>query len=467
MILLFSSCPKKEGIFTDEPIQRQEPLFSSADLRRLILPLIVEQFLAIAIGMADTIMVTSVGEAAVSGVSLVDSINLLVIQVFSALATGGAVVTSQYLGHRDNRSACRAAKQLIYGVAAAALVLTAVCLLSREHLLRLIFGAIDADVMDSALAYLLLTAASYPLIAIYNAGAALFRSMGNSKVSMLASLVVNLINVAGNAVFIYGFHLGAAGAGLGTLLSRVAAAGIMLFLICQPGHPVFVSQLWKPEFEPAMLKRILRIGIPSGLENGMFQAGKLMVSSLISSLGTAAIAANAIANSIGSVPNIPGNAIALALITLMGHSIGAGRPEEGARYARRLMGMSYLYLFGTGLILFFGAGPLVSFFDLSPEATAMAVQVLQWHGVCSALLWTPSFVLPCGLRAAGDAKFPMAVSIFSMFAFRVFLSYALVWYTPLGLLGVWIAMFADWICRDVFFLARFLRGKWKTMALIG
>lgn len=426
----------------------------------------MEQFLAIAIGMADTVMVTSVGEAAVSGVSLVDSINLLVIQVFSALATGGAVVTSQYLGHQDARGACRAAKQLLYAVFAAALVLTAVCLLTREHLLRLIFGAIDADVMDSALVYLLLTAASYPLVALYNAGAALFRSMGNSRVSMLVSLVVNLVNVAGNAVFIYGIPLGAAGAGLGTLLSRVAAAGIMLFLICQPSHPVFISQVWKPEFEPAMLKRILRIGIPSGLENGMFQMGKLLVASLISSLGTAAIAANAISNSIGSLPNIPGNAIALSLITLMGHSIGAGRPEEGARYARRLMGLSYLCLFGADVLLFLGVGPLVSCFDLSPEASSMAVQVLQWHAVCSALFWTPAFVLPCGLRAAGDAKFPMAVSIFSMFSFRVLLSHALVWYTPLGLLGVWIAMFSDWVCRDVFFLTRFLRGRWKRMTLI-
>lgn len=422
--------------------------------------------MAIAIGMADTIMVTSVGEAAVSGISLVDSLNLLVIQVFSALATGGAVVTSQYLGHREPQNACRAAKQLLYAVSSTALVLTILCLLTREHLLKLIFGTIQADVMEAALVYLLLTAVSYPLMAIYNAGAALFRSMGNSKVSMLVALVVNLVNVAGNALFIYGLGMGAAGAGLGTLLSRVVAAGSMLFLICQPGHPIFISQIHKPEFDAAMLRRLLRIGIPSGLENGMFQAGKLMVASLISSLGTAAIAASAIANSIGSLPNIPGNAMGLALITLVGHSIGAGRPEEGARCVRRLMGMSYLCLLGTGLVLFLGAGPLVALFDLSPEATAMAVQVLQWYGICSALLWSPAFVLPCGLRAAGDAKFPMAVSIFSMFTFRVFLSHALVWYTPLGLLGVWIAMFSDWICRDVFFLLRFLRGKWNTIALL-
>ena len=428
--------------------------------------MVVEQFLAIAIGMADTVMVTSVGEAAVSGVSLVDSINMLVIQVFSALATGGAVVVSQYLGRRDEYGACRAAKQLMYAVTAVSLFLTAVCLSTREHLLRMVFGAIEPDVMASALAYLLLTAASYPFLAIYNAGAALFRSMGNSKVSMLASIIMNIINIAGNAIFIYGFGIGAAGAGLGTLISRIAAAAIMLFLICQPTHTVFIHEVFKPELEAATLKSILKIGIPTGLENGMFQAGKLLVASLISSLGTAAIAANAIANSIGSLPNIPGNAIGLALITVMGRCMGAGEPEQGATYTKRLLQVCYLCLVGTGVILFFGASPMVSLFDLSPAATGMAVELLKWHAVCSALIWSPAFALPCALRAAGDAKFTMIVSILSMFIFRVFFSYALVWYTPLGLLGVWLAMFADWVCRDVFFLVRFARGRWRTLRVI-
>ncbi len=456
----------KEGNLTEAEVLRQEPLFSGAMLRRLILPLVVEQFLAIAIGMADTMMVTSVGEAAVSGVSLVDSINILVIQIFSALATGGAVVASQYLGRRDEYGACRAAKQLLYAVTAVAMVLTAICLLFREHLLRLVFGAIEADVMQAAVTYLMITAASYPLVAIYNAGAALFRSMGNSKVSMLASLLVNAVNIGGNALFIFGFQMGVAGAGLATFISRIVAAGIMLFLISQPTHTIFISKAFKPEVEWPILRNILKIGIPTGLENGMFQAGKLMVSALVSSLGTSAIAANAIANSIGSLPNIPGNAIGLALITVMGQCMGAKQPEQGAKYTKQLMGICYASLLGTGVLLFLIAGPLVGQFGLSPEATAMAVEVLQWHAVCSAIFWSPSFALPCALRAAGDAKFTMVVSMFSMFAFRVFFSYALVWFTPLGLLGVWIAMFADWVCRDIFFVARFFRGKWKSIQLI-
>ena len=450
----------------DAPAQHSSPLFSVADLRRLILPLAAEQFLAIAIGMADTAMVTSVGEAAVSGVSLVDSINTLVIQVFSALATGGAVVAAQYLGRRDTYGACRAAKQLLYAATAVAAALAAVCLLFRQHLLRLIFGTIEPDVMEAALVYLLLTAASYPFLAIYNAGAALFRSMGTSKFSMLASILMNLVNIAGNAIFIYGLGLGAAGAGLGTLISRIAAAAIMLFLICQPSHAIFISELWKPEFEAPMLKNILRIGIPTGLENGMFHIGKLLVASLVSSLGTAAIAANAIANSLCTIPNIPGAAISLSLTTVMGQCMGAGQPDQGARYTKQLMRLYYLCMLGTGILQFFSAQPLVELFHLSPEATAMAVQALKWHGVCSALFWAPAFSLPAALRAAGDAKFPMVISILSMFTFRVFLSYALVWFTPLGLLGVWLAMFADWLCRAVCFLIRFAQGRWRTLRVI-
>ena len=456
---------QKEEIITNTELQ-ERPLFSSTDLRRLILPLVVEQFLAIAIGMADTVMVTSVGEAAVSGVSLVDTISLLIIQVFSALATGGAVVASQYLGRQDECGACRAAKQLLYAVTGVALFLTGLCLLAREHLLFFIFGQIEPAVMDSALSYLLLTAASYPFLAIYNAGAALFRSMGNSKISMFASMVMNAVNVAGNAVFIYGFDMGAAGAGLGTLLSRVAAAAIMLILTCQPTQILFIHQVWKPEWESGMLKSILKVGIPLGLENGVFYGGKLLVASLISSLGTAAIAANAIANSLSTLPNIPGTSIGLATITVMGQCMGARQPEQGALYTKKLLRLSSLCIGAICVFLLIAATPLVTLFDLSPAATEMAIQIVRLFALFSIFFWVPAFGLPYSLRAAGDAKFTMTVSMFSMVLFRVALSYVLVWVTPLGLIGVWLAMFTDWICRSIFFALRFAGGKWKNLTVI-
>ena len=274
------------------------------------------------VGMADTVMVTTSGEAAVSGVSLVDNINTLIIQVFSALSTGGAVVVSQYLGRQDTDNAKAASKQLLYAMCALSLLLMGAALVLRQHILALIFGRVEADVMENALVYFLLTATAYPFMGIYNAGAALFRAMGNSKVSMFCSLVVNVINITVNAVLIFGFGMGAAGAGIGTLVSRIAAAVIIMALLNHPDHVLRVEGLLRFEFRGAIVKRILFIGIPNGMENGMFQAGKLMVLNLITTFGTSAVAANAIANSVAGVINVPGMALGLAIITVIGQCMG-------------------------------------------------------------------------------------------------------------------------------------------------
>ena len=444
------------------------PLFSRSALLRLIIPLVIEQLLLMTVGMADTVMVTTSGEAAVSGVSLVDNINNLIIQVFSALSTGGAVVVSQYLGRQDVDNAKSAAKQLLYAMTALSVLLMAAALLFRQHILALIFGHVEADVMASALVYFLLTAAAYPFMGVYNAGAALFRAMGNSKVSMFCSLIINIINIAVNAVFIYGFHMGAAGAGIGTLVSRVAAAVIIMALLNHPDHVVRVEGLLRFEFRGAIVKRILFIGIPNGLENGMFQAGKLMVLNLITTFGTSAVAANAIANSVAGVVNVPCQALGLAIITVIGQCMGAGETGQAARYTRNLVGASYLCMLVMSTAMFFSAGALVTLFNLTPQACAMAAQVLRVCAVGNILFWPMSFTLPNSLRAAGDAVFTMGVSLCSMFACRVALSYvfACSWGLGLGLLGVWLAMFADWVVRSAFFLTRWLRGRWRKIRVI-
>ena len=442
------------------------PLFSRDALVRLIVPLVIEQLLAMTIGMADTMMVTSVGEHAVSGVSLVDNISILLINVFSALATGGAVVAAQYLGNRDEPNACAAAKQLLYVITGLAAAMAAVCLLFRGPILRLIFGALDPDIMEAAMTYFLLTAISYPFLAAYNAGAALFRSMGNSKVSMFASLLMNLINIGLNAVLIFGAKIGVAGAGFGTLFSRLAGALLMTWLICQPHNPVHVSDLLTPEFNGPLVKKILRIGVPNGTENGMFQIGKLMVLGLITPLGKAATAANAIANSVASMVNVPGQAISLSLITVVGQCMGAGEHKQAVRYTRNLMLIVYAAMGSLSLALFFAAGPVVSFFNLSPEAAVMAEEVLHWCAVFTFVFWPMAFALPNALRASGDAKFTMIVSMLTMWIFRVGLSYVFVLALDMGLLGVWVAMFIDWIARGAVFLTRFLSGRWKTKKVI-
>ena len=451
-----------------QALDRSNLLFSSDALIRLIVPLIIEQLLLMTVGMADTVMVTTAGEATVSGVSLVDNINTLIIQIFSALSTGGAVVVAQYLGRQETHSAKTAAKQLLYVMTGISAVLMILALIFRQHILSLIFGQVEPAVMDSALVYFLLTAAAYPFMGIYNAGAALFRAMGNSKVSMINSFIINVINILVNASLIFGFGMGAAGAGIGTLVSRIAAAVIIMVMLRHPGLTVQVDDIFHFEFNGSMIRRILFIGIPTGMENGMFQAGKLMVLNLITTFGTSAVAANAIANSISGVINVPGSAMGLAIITVIGRCIGAGDTRQAVHYTKLLVGCSYLSMLIMGSALFFSADFLVTLFNLSPEAMAMASQVLKLCAIANMLFWPMAFTLPNSLRAAGDAVFTMAVSLTTMFVCRVALSYvfACSWGLGLGLLGVWLAMFCDWIVRAVCFLWRYWRGSWKKIRVI-
>lgn len=451
-----------------QALDRSNLLFSRDALIRLIVPLIIEQLLLMTVGMADTVMVTTAGEATVSGVSLVDNINTLIIQIFSALSTGGAVVVAQYLGRQETHSAKTAAKQLLYAMTGISVVLMILALIFRQHILSLIFGQVEPAVMDSALVYFLLTAAAYPFMGIYNAGAALFRAMGNSKVSMINSFIINVINILVNAILIFGFGMGAAGAGIGTLASRIAAAVIIMVMLRHPGLTVQVDDIFHFEFNGSMIRRILFIGIPTGMENGMFQAGKLMVLNLITTFGTSAVAANAIANSISGVINVPGSAMGLAIITVIGRCIGAGDTRQAVHYTKLLVGCSYLSMLIMGSALFFSADFLATLFNLSPEAMAMASQVLKFCAIANMLFWPMAFTLPNSLRAAGDAVFTMVVSLTTMFVCRVALSYvfACSWGLGLGLLGVWLAMFCDWIVRAVCFLWRYWRGSWKKIHVI-
>lgn len=440
-------------------------MFNRSDLKKLIFPLIIEQLLGLTIGMIDTVMVASVGEAAVSSVSLVDSINILLINIFAALATGGAIVSSQYIGREDVRSANIAAKQLLLVVAVLSSAIMALCLMFRAPLLRALFGVIEDDVMANCRTYFFWTALSYPFIAIYNGGAALFRSMGNSRVSMATSVLINIINLCGNAVLIYGLHLGVAGAAIPTFVSRAVGAVVMMVLLRNPAHLIHIDHLFHLDFRPQMVKNILMIGIPNGLENGMFQIGKIMVQGLVASLGTVSIAANAVCNSICSLTQIPGVAIGLAMVTIVGQCVGAERFDEAKRYALRLTGITYLAMAALNLLLFFAAVPVVSIFQLTPETAALATQILHFFCFLCMLLWPSAFTLPNALRAAGDVRYTMLVSIFSMWAFRIGLSYIFARNLGMGLMGVWMAMYVDWGFRILFFVPRLLRGRWMKSRL--
>ena len=443
------------------------PLFTRQALVALLLPLIAEQALSVTIGLADTLMVSSVGEAAVSGVSLVDSFNTLMIQVMSALATGGAVVTSQYIGHREPKNAKAAAAQILFVLASFSLVVAVVVVVGRHAILRGIFGSIDADVMRYAETYFLLSALSYPFIGLYNAGAALFRAQGNSKISMLSSLVMNVINIGGNAVLIFGFGMGVMGAALASLVSRAVACAVVLYLLQKPACPLRVDGLRALAPDGGLIRRILRVGIPAGIENGMFQIGKLSVSSLTSTLGTAAIAANAVANTATTFLNIPANAVGMAALTVVGQCLGAGEKEQAVYYSRRLLLTAYCGAWVMNLSAFLFANRFaISLFNLSPEAQTMALQVMVWFNFVSLFFWPSSFTLPNILRAAGDARFTMAVSILSMWVFRVGFCYVMVLGFHGRLLSIWMGMFLDWVFRSLCFFVRFARGRWMEQSVI-
>ena len=429
---------------TQKPIN---PLFTRQALVALLLPLIAEQALSVTIGLADTLMVSSVGEAAVSGVSLVDSFNTLMIQVMSALATGGAVVTSQYIGHREPKNAKAAAAQILLVLASFSLVVAAVVAVGRHAILRGIFGSIDADVMRYAETYFLLSALSYPFIGLYNAGAALFRAQGNSKISMLSSMVL--------------------GAALASLVSRAVSCLVVLWLLQRPGCALRVEGLKALAPNGSLIRRILRVGIPAGIENGMFQIGKLSVSSLTSTLGTAAIAANAVANTASTFLNIPANAVGMAALTVVGQCLGAGEKEQAVYYSRRLLLTAYCGAWVMNLSAFLFANRFaISLFNLSPEAQTMALQVMVWFNFVSLFFWPSSFTLPNILRAAGDARFTMAVSILSMWVFRVGFCYVMVLGFHGRLLSIWMGMFLDWVFRSLCFFVRFARGRWMEQSVI-
>ena len=452
---------------TKTPAFHKPPLFTRQQLIALLLPLIAEQALSVTIGLADTLMVSSVGEAAVSGVSLVDSFNTLMIQIMSALATGGAVVTSQYIGRQEPRDARNAAAQILFILSSFSLLVATVVVAGRHAILRGIFGSIDADVMHYAETYFLLSALSYPFIGLYNAGAALFRAQGNSKISMLSSLVMNVVNIGGNAVLIYGFQMGVMGAALASLVSRAIACFAVLYLLQKPNCPLRVDGLRALAPKARLIRQILRVGIPAGIENGMFQIGKLSVSSLTSTLGTAAIAANAVANTTTTFLNIPANAVGMAALTVVGQCLGAGEKDQAVYYSRRLMLFAYCGAWVMNLSAFLFANKFaLGLFSLSPAAYAMALEVMVWFNIVSLFIWPSSFTMPNILRAAGDARFTMTVSIVSMWAFRVGFCYLCVLAFHGGLLAIWMGMYLDWAFRSLCFFVRFVRGKWLEQNVI-
>ena len=441
-------------------------LFDNKTLAALIIPLIIEQFLAILVGMADSIMISSVGEAAVSGVSLVDQVMVLLINIFAALATGGAVVAGQYLGQRKWEAACGSATQLVWFITLCAIVITALVYGGKYVILHGVFGKIEADVMHHADVYLTIVAATIPFVAMYSAGAAIFRAMGNSKISMQVSIIMNIINVSGNALLIYGFHRETEGVAIPTLISRIVGAVIVVALLCNEKHPLHIKRSWRYHMDWLQVKKILSVGVPNGLENSMFQLGKIMVLSLVSTFGTYAIAANAVSNAIALFQLLPGLAINLGVTTVIARCVGAGDYEQVRYYNKKLLAITHtsmaIMIVGVFLIL-----PLIMrAYGLSDMTADVARKIVYFHGISAIIVWPAAFTLPSTFRASGDAKACMYISMLSMWIFRIVFSYILGKYAGLGVFGVWAAMVIDWVFRAVCFIVRYCGGKWRKQALV-
>ena len=438
-------------------------LFSRNDLVRLIIPLIVDQFLQVAVGLSDSIMVARVGEAAVSGVSLVDTVMLLIINIFTALATGGAVIAGQYLGRKDPKTGCEATAQLFNFTFLFSIFIMILGYLGQNVILYHVFGKIEPEVMKDSRTYLLIVLSSIPMIAMHNAGAAIFRAMGNSNVAMKTSLLMNSINVFGNALLIFGFHRGVEGVAIPTVVSRGVACVVILILLNNQEHELHILHPYPFKIKWNVLKKILYIGIPNGLENSMFQLGKIAVLSLVSGLGTASLAANAVGNNIANFAILPGMSFGFALLTVCAQCVGAGDFEQVKYYTKHMMRVEYLCLIASNLIVILALPFILSVYNLSDEAARYANDIILYHAACVVTIWPLSFTLPNTLRAAADVKITMVLSIISMWVFRFGFSYLLTMVFHMGIFGVWVAMTIDWLVRGIFFVCRYKSGRWQKI----
>ena len=449
-----------------ETVLKKQRFFSNRDLFSLFLPLTIEQGLEYTVGMAASMMVAQVGEAAVSGVSLVDFVMALIISIFAALATGGSVIAGQYLGRKEPDNAKKTANQLVKTAFVLGILFTVLLYLCKPLILHNLFGSITKEVEQAANQYFMVVAISVPFLALYNAGAAVFRTMGNAKLPMKIMLVMNVLNVAGNALLVTGFHMGVLGVAIPTLVSRAGAALIILYLAHKKDFELRITNFITMHFEYPMLKRILNIGAPFGFENGMFYLGRLVVLSIVSMFGTASIAANAVSGTIVMFEVLPGMAMNLGLSVIISRCVGAGDYEQAKYYKKKVRLLMHMCFVVSSALVLACMPWILSVYHLSAEANSMTWTIVIAHAVMMILIWPSGYMLPIVFRGAGDAKFPMVVSIISMILCRIALSYVFAVEFHMGMLGTWAAMFVDWIVKSVIYELHDKKDAWTKFNAI-
>ena len=437
-------------------------MFSNRDLLNIMVPLVLSQALASLVGLVDGVMVSAAGEAAVSGVSLVTMISNILLVLFGALTTGGAVLTSQYLGAQQKEHARKSAGQMLLMTLVLSSLFMAVCLILTEPILRLFFGAVDDDVMKACVTYFQFDAISYPFLALFSAGSAIFRCVGNSKISLRINVIKNLVNVAGNAICIYGMKMGVEGVAIPTLISRILGAVLIMVPACDSKQELSIDLKDLLRIYGDMMKKIVHIGVPTAFENSLFQLGRTLVTSMVTAFGTAHITANAMANSITAVVIIISTAMSLGMITVVGQCLGAHDTEQAKYYTKKLLLWCYVSQgFLQLMLLIFQEQAIGLYSNLSPETIALTKKLITVHLVCAIPMYPISFLLPNALRAANDGRYTMTVSLLSMFLCRIVMSWVLCTQMQWGALGIWVAMVMDWVFRSTFFVLRWARGKWQ------
>ena len=449
-------------------MEQQQHMFSNRLICSLLIPVVLEQLLNSIMGTADTMMVSNVGSAAISAVSLVDSINVLVIQAFSALAAGGAIICAQYIGQRNKEKANESARQVLFIITAISVAVSLICLVFQKPLLRLIFGSVEPAVMRASETYFFYTALSFPFIAAYDSAASIFRAQDNTKGPMIISMISNVMNIAGNAVMIWVFHMGVAGAALSTLISRIFCAVVVIIQLRKEkeGQEIGVRDYFEIRPDWSMIRRILGLGIPSGIENSMFQLGKLAIQSTVSTLGTTAIAAQAMTNILENLNGIAAIGVGVGLMTIVGQCLGAGRQDEAVYYIKKLCVIAEVIIIISCLGVFALTKPITILGGMEKESADMCFHMVMWITIVKPLVWIMAFIPGYGLRAAGDVKFSMIVSCCTMWACRFCLCVFLIRVMGFGPMGVWIGMFADWTLRGIIFTWRFHSRKWLQHKVI-
>lgn len=462
-----------------QSIEKGELIFSRKDIIKITIPTFFQQVFEFMIGMINTIMVSSAGEAAVSGVSLVNTLDNVLIVFFSALVTGGSVVVAQVLGTKNTKNISEVAKQLIYSAVIVATVLTVVVLTFKAPILNMLFGDAEADVIDNGMKYFSIVALSFPLLAINLATGACFRSSGNSTIPLVLSIIMNMVVIACNMIFVISLGMGATGTAIAIFIARLSVTVVYLFLIHRKKYPVHVERIlhYRPNFK--IIKNILHIGVPNGIETTLFQFGRLLTQTLVAMLGTTVIAANAVALNVSQFQYSVNTAFISCIIPIVGRCIGAKKVDQAKYYSRSLLLLEFAVMAVVSLGIYVFIDPLMTLYNITPSGIELSKQLIITHLIVALAIYPFGFLTPAIFRAAADVRFTMVMSLVSMWLLRVALAYVLALETVsvfgmftisglgLGIWGVWIGMFADWAFRAVVYMIRYLTGRWlKVRQLI-